>query len=182
MRPSSDSKYSGDLPPSQGGTPAPLPARAPTVCQICGGAPLSELSKLAVCEPCRQKLIRRPLPVWIKAAAAIICVLLVAAFVRFPAALRAGVNYERAQTHERSGQYTLAVAEFEEAARRYPDSTELKLHLAIAAYKAGDTMKSARVLDSLAGRQIPKSMASDARWLEQQFGNHMEKLPANPSR
>src|SRR6266853_3396325 len=149
--------------------PPPLPLGENAVCKLCGGQPLSAVSQLPVCEPCRQKLIRRPLPLWIKTAAALIAILLVVAFVRFPAALWAGIHYERGQRFERAGKNDLAVMEYEEASRRYHTSTELHLRLAIAAFKAGDIKKSAQELDSLSGREVPKDMATEARWLENQF-------------
>jgi len=160
--------------------PPPLPLSENPVCNLCGGQPLSTVSQLPVCEPCRQKLIRRPLPLWIKTAAALIAILLMVAFVRFPAALWAGVHYERGQRLERAGKNDLAVAEYEEASRRYHTSTKLHLRFAVAAFKAGDIQKSAHELESLSGREVSRDEATEAQWLGDQFQRLMKAQNNKP--
>ncbi len=91
------------------------------------------------------------------------------AAARFPAALNAGIHYERGQRLERAGQFDGAEAEYEEATTRYHTSTALHLRLAVAAFKAGDIRKSAEELESMAGREVPKDMTADARWIQDQF-------------
>ena len=158
-------------------TPPSLPsAEPPPLCKLCGNSPPSpETTSLPICEPCRLGLVRRPLPAWVKAAAALSVLIVLAAFIRFPAAAKAGVHFERGVRWERADDFGKAVQEYEVARANRPASVKIGVRLAYVAFKSGDVRKSVEVMNSLAGSKVDKDEARDAHWLEQQFDATIKK-------
>jgi hypothetical protein len=102
------------------------------------------------------------------------------AFLQFPSALSAGLSYRRGKVAEGAGDFHTALARYEAAAIQYPDSTELVLRIAVAAYRDGDFAKSVRALSQIAGRKVDKSIASEADWLYSQLQPETETTEIDP--
>lgn len=139
--------------------PPPLPVEVST-CKLCGQPP-EEAYTMALCADCRTRLARRPLPVWIVIAAALIFALFAYSMTRVPTAITAAAAFERGRKDEAQQKYREAEAEYKKVAARFPDSTEAVARLGIAAYRAGDVREAALAFQSLEGRQASKELTSE---------------------
>jgi len=79
---------------------------------------------MPLCTRRRDKLSARPLPGWTILSAMILAAVMVLAFGKFPAAIMAGVAFDRRLQAEDQGKYALAEREYGRVTRQYPDSTE----------------------------------------------------------
>ncbi|HXN48006.1 MAG TPA: hypothetical protein VN893_15270 [Bryobacteraceae bacterium] len=101
----------------------------PTMCTLCGtdygSSVLGKLaSGLPVCEACREKVLHRPFPGWVKGSFALLLALAMFAFAlnwRFIEAYRNSVRSTRAA---QAGDFATAARLMQDAARRVPEAAE----------------------------------------------------------
>jgi hypothetical protein len=135
--------------PPAGEPPAPLD---PSVCASCGQCP--EVGRSTpLCASCRSRLAARPLPSWIQTSAVALVVPFVVAIARFPAAISAGVAFERGKRAEATGAFPAAVAEYEKVVRQFPNSTLALAREGIAAFHAGEYRVAVDAFDAIGGRK-----------------------------
>jgi len=153
------------LPPLPVVTPKPVavppavtttaqPAPAGKICAACKAAPAQPNFPIPLCEPCRTKLIKFPVPTWLRIAAAALVVLMLVSSVRIPWELSAAANFERGRQAEDRGDYTTAVVDYQNALASYPNSIAILGPLARAAHRAGNddlAVKSATQIVKLSG-------------------------------
>jgi len=80
----------------------PLPIQAETsetspLCPHCRITTLPPDHPSPVCGECREKLRKRPFPVWIQTVACTVALVVGFAFLQVPSALKAGLEYKRGQ-------------------------------------------------------------------------------------
>lgn len=124
------------------------------LCAGCGNASIQEGYEAALCENCRNTLVNKPVPVWIKAAFGVVVVILIAALMRFPSALNAAAAFERGIKAEKSKQYFTAVKEYKEALKEYPDSTLIIGRLFISHYYNGQFEEAVNTIGRIEGKEI----------------------------
>jgi tetratricopeptide (TPR) repeat protein len=92
-----------------------------------------------LCLPCREKLIRFPVPVWMRISAGLILLVMIySAVTRLPAALSADLAFDRGKIAAAQGDYPAARHQFTFALTKYPSAGQVLSALAIAASHAGD--------------------------------------------
>jgi hypothetical protein len=123
-------------------------------CQKCSNPEIEEGYHLALCKNCRNELVARPVPFWIKTTAFLIVLLLIVALIRFPETVRADIYYERGIQAEKDHRFTTAVHNYEKAVDRFPDSTTLLTRLFIAYYTNLQIEKADQTLRKIAGRKV----------------------------
>jgi len=144
---------------------APNPVSGPAdqqptfgTCPQCGSPPEPGGYPMPLCSRCRDTLSSRPLPAWTIVSALLVGVILVFAFARFPAAVRAGVAFERGQRAEEQINYDAAEEEYRKVVAQYPDSTEPLARLAICQCKTLNVMEIGGTLKRLEGREMSKEL------------------------
>lgn len=131
-------------------------------CKSCGNPAEQGGYEFPLCPPCRDLLSRRPLPGWIKGVSAVVVLVLLLAFTRFPASLKAGVAFEKGRRAEQAENYAVAVAEYQKVVDRFPGSPPALVRLGVAHYRAGDWHRALMTFEKLKGREISKSLAGEA--------------------
>ncbi len=130
--------------------PTRVPIAVP-VCKVCGEPPETGYTML-LCSDCRTGLARRKIPAWIVVSATVILIILAWSMVRVPAAISAGVAFQRGLDDERQGRYTDAEREYRAVVNAFPDSTEAMARLGIAACHVGDLRAAAVAFQSIEGK------------------------------
>jgi hypothetical protein len=93
------------------------------------------------------------LPSWIRISAVALVVPFLAAIVRFPSAIAAGVAFERGRRAEVAGAFPVAVAEYEKVVNQFPNSTLALARKGIAAFHAGEYQMAAEAFGLISGRK-----------------------------
>ncbi len=123
-------------------------------CIACGHPIVVEGYPNRLCESCREKLIRYPVPKWIWLFGAGVLVLLLLSLSRLPANFSAALHFEKGKKAETDHRYMTAYREFAAVNRRFPDLIEPKTHMAIAAYMNYDLASFARLTSELSDKNI----------------------------
>jgi tetratricopeptide (TPR) repeat protein len=140
-------------------TPPPVPAKflktaavAPSGgCAVCHSPNVVHGYATLLCQPCRDKLIHRPLPPWLLAAAAVLIMLIPVAATRMPREINADVALERGNAAEARGDHAGAETYYQQALASYPDSPAVLRGLAAAAFHAGDQDTAVNAANKLIG-------------------------------
>ena len=139
---------------------------APAGCVNCHSPAIVAGFATPLCQPCRDKLIRHPFPIWLKGAMAFIIVLLLFALTRLPREISAAAHLKRGEKAEMHNDTAAAISEYQAAAAAYPDSPEANRKLAAAAFNAGDLATA----QAAAAKLVDKNgqvMNSDATLIQQ---------------
>lgn len=127
-------------------------------CSICGNSDIEDSYQLALCTNCREKLIKRPLPVWVKGIFVLMAILFIVAITRFPSTFKAGIAFERGMRAEASGKYLTAMKEYKVVTDRFPNSTLSLARLFISTYNNGSVSEAYEIFKKIAGRN-PKDQS-----------------------
>lgn len=134
----------------------PLETAAPAT-TLCAGCetPLGEPApRTPFCPDCREKFIRFPIPLWIKAFGVGILVLLAFCLYRFPEHLQTGVHFKRGKAAAESHNYHTAQQEFGLTVERAPGFLEAQCRLLLAAFHNDDFTTAATMATRLEGKNI----------------------------
>lgn len=124
------------------------------VCAACRSAPVKEGCETALCKNCRDMLVNRPMPLWVKAAFAVMLYILIVAMMQFPSALDAAAAFKRGLKAEESKQYSTAVKEYGKSLKKYPNSPIILGRLFIGHYYNGRYEEAVNALNRIAGKKI----------------------------
>lgn len=124
------------------------------VCEQCGSTNIEDDYRLNLCMNCRDELSKFRIPIWVKGFAILVMAILVAALMKFPNTLNAGISYERAIKFEQEKKYLSAMREYEKVVNTYPDSTTALSKLFITQYRTGRIGYAAETYDKLVGRDV----------------------------
>lgn len=144
------------------------------VCKNCG-ATAEEAYALPLCDACRDKCVKLPLPGWIRAVAVGVLAVTVLAFVRFPSTLMAGVAFERGQKAESTGNFKEAALQYGLVIRQFPESTLGLARMAISSYRAGMWKEAAEAFDKLGGRETSRELATEVNAALEDFNRQIKK-------
>lgn len=144
--------------------PPPLPAQAsvqpseeaPKSCAQCGSIHLSPLTQLPVCEPCRMALVRFPFPMWVKAAAAIVAVMVVVSLVLSQERISKTLHLAHAKKMLHQEKWEQAYQDYHSVITQHRD-TQTLLNYAEAAVYSGHLQEAAQTMKTLSGRQASRS-------------------------
>ncbi|MBV9467809.1 MAG: hypothetical protein JO316_00200 [Abitibacteriaceae bacterium] len=130
-------------------------------CRNCQQPEIEPGYNFSLCRSCREQMAQRPLPQWIRGTAALVGVVLLLAFIRFPASLSAGIAFDRGHRAETSQHYTEAVTQYQKVVTRFPDSTPVLVRLCVVSFHAGQLDVTAHTLNKLQGRELSKEQADE---------------------
>lgn len=130
-------------------------------CSVCGLEAAEPGYATLLCGSCRNRLARRPFPLLIKLSALFLVVALAFALTRFERSIRAGIAFDQGRRAEKKPDYERAAESYKEVVALFPDSVPALVRLAKAHYRAGHLNEAASALQRLAGRRIPRDLASD---------------------
>lgn len=122
-------------------------------CKSCSNPEIEDGYALLLCKECRNQLVARSVPLWIKGTTFVIAILLVYALIRFPATLQAGVHYEKGLRAEQETLFKTAAEHYEQAVDRFPDSTLILSKLFLAYFANGQVNEAYQTFDLIAGRE-----------------------------
>jgi tetratricopeptide (TPR) repeat protein len=131
-------------------------------CEVCGNPIIEEGYSLALCNECRDKLSKRPMPVQIKISVIVLILIIMISLVKFPSTIRIGVEYERGIEAEKALKYVTAMKHYENVAKNYPDSDKVEVRLLNTYYQNEKINEVYNTFDKLAGPSPDsKKMDSD---------------------
>jgi Flp pilus assembly protein TadD len=136
------------------------PQVEPLKCVGCQGTPQPGY-KVALCQQCRTKFARKPVPVAIKCAGLAVTIAVAFSLIRIPSSMQGAIAFELGQRYEAQSDYKGAVAEYQKAVDAFPDSTLAIARLGIVEYRLGDFSNAARTLSKLAGRKTDAALVSE---------------------
>ncbi len=142
--------------------------QAPTHCVQCGSPDFSKATNLPVCEPCRQALVKRPFPGWVKGSAAGILVLLIISVAQLPARWSQAVVLKRGEKLAHAGKWNEAY-ECYHSFQNQALSTEdvpFSLDYCEAATMSGHQREAWAILDHLGGKRFSDVQIARAHQLE----------------
>lgn len=122
-------------------------------CKMCGNSEVEDNYQLALCNNCRDKLSKMPLPIWIKGIFVLMVIVLIVALIRFPSTIKAGIAFERGTRAEAAGKYLTAMEEYNIVTERFPDSTLSLGRLFITTYNNGRINEAYEIFQKIAGRK-----------------------------
>ena len=134
--------------------------RAP-VCRECSSPQPEPGYSIPLCSACRQRLFKRPFPAWVLGTAALVALILLVSFIRFPSEVQAGVAYERGKKMEDRKNYPAALDQYRKVLRRYPDSVHVEARLGIAQYHSGDIESAINTFAKLEGKDVGKDLKEE---------------------
>lgn len=120
-------------------------------CKSCGSDRIEEGYALPLCSECRDKLSKHPIPIQMKIAAIAFILVIIISLLKFPAAIRVGIEYERGIRAEKALKYVTALKHFENTANAYPDSDKIMVKLLSAYYENEKINEAYNTFDKLAG-------------------------------
>lgn len=148
-------------------TPPAVPAEQSvesTGCKACGAEPEPGFP-LPLCSNCRTKLARRPIPLGIKLAGALVGLLIIFALTRIPTSMAAAVAFERGLAAEKRGDFAGAEKQYQKSAAVFQKSDRVHGRLFVVSFKAGDKPVAREEFNLLKGRQIDSGIAREINGL-----------------
>lgn len=147
---------------SIGAPPAPVSDDAmanptPNACMQCGSIHLSASTKLPVCESCRIALVKFPFPLWVKAAAALVALMVIVSLALSRERLQTAMEFARTKKMVRQERWEEAYESYRSLMATHSD-TETMLDYAEAALNSGHPNDAAQAVNSLVGRSVRKSV------------------------
>jgi lipopolysaccharide biosynthesis regulator YciM len=119
------------------------------LCKSCGILPVSGQYPNPLCESCRLKFIRYPIPVWVKGFGIGVLVLVIVGLFGFPKQLMIGIHMKRAEIAMTKKKYLTAKRELQQVLVSAPEMKNAKLDLLTASYYTMDLTTLVRMANSL---------------------------------
>jgi len=141
----------------------------PVVCAKCGGTPIETGHVAPLCIACRDTLVRRPLPLWLRILTVCTLLLVIGSTIAGIEPFRAAINLKRGERAEQRQDYATAYAAYQKVPAKYADSTRVLIRLAYAAYHTGHDADLRRILRALEGRSASKAEIADVNHLLDQI-------------
>lgn len=114
-----------------------------------------------LCRSCREMLINRPFPKWIKIVMIIVGALLLYSAFRFPIAFNAGLAKRSAKKAERVSDFSSAISEYQKILALFPDSEEHKARLAVCYIKNGEIQQAADILKKIDDKKLSQNVVKE---------------------
>lgn len=130
-------------------------------CSSCKQNAPEEGYAASLCTGCRSQLVARPFPMWIKLATGVVSVILLFACFGIQEAFTSRLAFERGLKYEASGNYAIAISQYQKALQYYPDSTKILVRQTVAYFKNNDVMAAAATVKKIQGRKVDKETANE---------------------
>jgi hypothetical protein len=127
------------------------------VCKACKQNSPDPSYAFPLCPQCRQQLIRRPFPIWIKIAMIIIAGLMVYSASSLPTAFIAVTASKTGRNAETVADFHSAIVEYQKILVFFPDAQEYKARLAICYLKTGAAEQASDIFKNLNEKSLSKS-------------------------
>ena len=127
------------------------------VCKACKQNSPDPSCAFPLCPQCRQQLIRRPFPMWIKIAMIIIAGLMVYSAFSLPTAFIAVTASKTGRNAETAADFHSAILEYQKILVFFPNSQEHKARLAICYLKTGEIQQASDILKYINEKSLSKS-------------------------
>jgi tetratricopeptide (TPR) repeat protein len=145
-----------------------------TICENCG-VPAEPEYELHLCTSCREKLVNRPFPVWIKTSAFIVTAIIIFALTRFSIPFNAYVAFEKGRKAETERKYGLAIEEYLKVFEHFPNSTDVIARLGISYYEDGQISKAIETLVLLEGRSTSNKLIDEVNYYIDKINSELEQ-------
>jgi tetratricopeptide (TPR) repeat protein len=103
-------------------------------CANCGSKQLAINSKTPLCQPCRERYIKYPVPLWIKAFGGALLVILVFCLFNLSKNIQTGILYRKGKLAVEKHQYQTAAKTFRTVLEKEPHYIDAQCRLLIAAF------------------------------------------------
>lgn len=133
------------------------------VCKCCGSLVVEEGYNYDLCESCRDKLSKRPIPKKFLLMAIGIIVILIISLMKFPSYLNEGLNFKKATKAIKEGNYVTAMNYYEKLVDNGFDSYENKIELAELYYYNDYISDAYDIYKSLAGISMDRELVNKAK-------------------
>jgi hypothetical protein len=126
------------------------------LCRSCGTQPVVGEQPNPLCDSCRMKFIRFPIPVWVKGFGIAVLILVLLGLFSFPKQLMTGIHMKRAENAIAKKKYLTAERELEKVLASAPEMKNAKLDLLTASYYTMDLATLVNMVNSLKGVSFEK--------------------------
>lgn len=135
-------------------------------CKNCGNLLIEEGYSVNLCNECRNKLSKRPIPMKIKLVSLLLFLIMIVSLLRFPHTIYIGVEYERGLQAEKASKYITAMHHYENVVKAYPQSDKALVRLYDSYYENGYVAEAYDVFNKIAGSS-PSSRKMDKELVQQ---------------
>jgi hypothetical protein len=142
------------------------------VCKACKQNSPDPSYTFPLCPQCREQLIRRPFPNWIKFSMIAIAGLMLFSAFSLPTAFKAIISLKSGRSAETSADFKTAISEYQKILALFPNSPEHKARLAICYLKTGEIQLASDVLKNIDNKSLSKSTIKEINTL---IGNLKKK-------
>jgi tetratricopeptide (TPR) repeat protein len=123
-----------------------------------------------LCAECRQGMINRPYPSWIKAFMVIVVLLILLSSYYLPTALQAGYSFRVAKKAEANRDYPAAIEQYQKILAVFPASQKHQARLAICYLQIKDTKKALPLILALDEKKLPDALIEEINGLIEKRG------------
>ncbi len=131
------------------------------ICGACKSNVPDPAYAFPLCRNCREALINRPFPQWIKIVMILIVALLLYSGFKFPLAFNAGLANQSAKKAEAMADYSTAISEYQKILTLFPDSEEHKARLAVCYIKNGEIRQAADILKKINDKKLSQKVVKE---------------------
>jgi tetratricopeptide (TPR) repeat protein len=124
------------------------------VCLNCGNPEIFKDSPNPLCSECREKFIKFPIPLWVKAFGGVVAALVIFSLFSMPANISRGITYEKGIKAENEKNYLTAQHYFRTVVNNTPGYIEAKAHLLITSFYNNDLYTFTAMSDTLTGKSV----------------------------
>ncbi|MBF0473876.1 MAG: tetratricopeptide repeat protein [Nitrospirae bacterium] len=132
-----------------------------SVCGACKSNVPDPAYAFPLCKNCREVLINRPFPQWIKILMILIIALLLYSSFKFPHTFNAGLANNSAKKAEAMADYSTAISEYKKILTLFPDSEEHKARLAVCYVKNGEIRQAADILIKIDDKKLSQGVVKE---------------------
>lgn len=132
-----------------------------SICKACQRIAPDPAYAFPLCRSCRESLINRPFPNWIKIIITLVGVLLLYSAFKFPIAFNAGLAQQSAKKSEAISDFSSAIPEYQKVLALFPNSEEHKARLAVCYIKSGELNQAADILKKIDDKKLSQKVIKE---------------------
>lgn len=133
------------------------PTYADLFCKNCGSTDVVQGFSIPLCQECRQRFTKYPIPTAIKIFSAIIIAIMTFSLFSFPESLKAGIAFERGLRAETGKKFITAAKEYEKAVEIFPNSFIACGKLFVAYVKNHQFVEAEEAFNMINGKESSNS-------------------------
>jgi hypothetical protein len=132
-----------------------------SICDACKSNVPDPAYAFPLCQNCRDSLVNRPFPRWIKIVMILIVLLLLYSGFKFPLAFNAGLANQSAKKAEAMADYSNAILGYQKILALFPDSEEHKARLAVCYIKNGELRQAGDILKNINDKRLSQKVVQE---------------------